>query len=39
MPPLLTEGLLQHGQSRGQLALTVRTFSQSVWPVLFQVLC
>ena len=39
MPPLLTEGLLQYGQSRGQLALTVRTFSQSVWPVLFQVLC
>jgi hypothetical protein len=39
MPPFLTEGLLHHGQGRGQLALTVRTFSQSVWPVLFQVLC
>jgi hypothetical protein len=36
MPPFLTEGLLHHGQGRGQLALTVR---KSVWPVLFQVLC
>lgn len=39
IPPFLTEGLLHHGQSHGQLALTLRMFSQRVWPVLFQVLC
>ncbi len=37
-PSFMTEGLLQHGAGRGGLALTVRTFCQTVWPVLYQVL-
>ena len=31
--------MVHHGHGRGQLALTVRTLCQVVWPVLYQVCC
>ncbi len=37
-PAFVTEGLLKRGAGRGALALTVRSFTQRVWPVLYQVL-
>jgi hypothetical protein len=39
LPPFVSEGLLQHGAGRGQLALTVRSLCQVVWPTLYQVCC
>jgi hypothetical protein len=39
LPPFVSEGLLQHGAGRGQLALTVRSLCQVVWPALYQVCC
>jgi hypothetical protein len=37
-PVFLTPGLLHTGQSHGDLALTVRSLTQAVWPTLFQAL-
>jgi len=39
LPVFVSEGLLRHGEGRGQLALTVRALCQVVWPVLYQVSC
>ena len=39
LPAFVSEGLLHHGEGRGQLALTVRPLCQVVWPVLYQVCC
>jgi hypothetical protein len=39
VPAFVPEGLLHHGAGRGQLAVTVRQYTQLVWPVLYQVLC
>ncbi|MCE7986682.1 MAG: hypothetical protein DYG89_36375 [Caldilinea sp. CFX5] len=39
LPAFVSEGLLQHGTGRGQLALTVRTLCQTVWPTLYHVCC
>ena len=39
LPAFVSEGLLQHGAGRGQLALTVRALCQTVWPALYQVCC
>lgn len=39
LPAFVSEGLLHHGAGRGQLALTVRSLCQTVWPVLYQVCC
>ena len=39
LPAFVSEGLLQHGEGRGQLALTVRSLCQTVWPTLYHVCC
>lgn len=39
LPAFVSEGLMQHGAGRGQLALTVRSLCQTVWPVLYQLCC
>ena len=39
LPAFVNEGLMQHGAGRGQLALTVRSLCQTVWPILYQVCC
>ncbi len=39
LPAFVSEGLLQHGTGRGQLALTVRALCQMVWPTLYHVCC
>ena len=39
LPAFVSEGLLQHGAGRGQLALTVRSLCQTVWPALYHVCC
>lgn len=39
LPAFVSEGLLQHGAGRGQLALTVRSLCQTVWPTLYHVCC
>ena len=39
LPAFVSEGLLHHGEGRGQLALTVRALCQVTWPVLYQVCC
>lgn len=39
LPAFVSEGLMQHGAGRGQLALTVRSLCQTVWPALYQVCC
>jgi len=39
LPAFVSEGLLQHGAGRGQLALTVRALCQTVWPALYHVCC
>lgn len=39
LPAFVSEGLMHHGAGRGQLALTVRSLCQTVWPVLYQVCC
>ena len=38
-PAFVSEGLLHSGEGRGQLAITVRTFCQIVWPVVYQAAC
>jgi hypothetical protein len=37
-PAFLTPSLLHTGRSHGDLALTVRSLTQHIWPTLFQVL-
>ena len=39
LPAFVSEGLLQHGAGRGQLALTVRALCQTVWPTLYHACC
>jgi hypothetical protein len=39
LPAFVSEGLMQHGAGRGQLALTVRSLCQTVWPILYQICC
>ena len=39
LPAFVSEGLMQHGAGRGQLARTVRSLCQTVWPILYQVCC
>lgn len=39
LPAFVSEGLMQHGAGRGQLALTVRSLCQTVWPALYHVCC
>jgi hypothetical protein len=39
LPSFVAAALLQHGSGRGDLALTVRTFCQVVWPAVYQAAC